>query len=182
VVTNCSINRYISFFFFRMSSSLRHIQSPSISRPIPFNCLGGHRPAIYKSLNPCEFRSSLYCPSSLNPAPPPLPGSDRPCHCRRCSDWALRQGRQVLSGPLLGTTYGLRPRCVLEEAARDGVHWYLLSYWDCANLDWVPSSLIRTIPSWPTGSASVVDIAGMVSVHRAMQYTRWAWVLLDRLV
>lgn len=158
------------------------LSSRTVPRHIPFNCLGGHRPAAYKSINYRDFESALRCPRALNPAPPNLPGRDRLCTCPRCRDWIIRDGRRILIQPLLGLNFGLRPRKVLEEAARDGVHWYLVAYWECVNLDWVPSYLKSSFPEWPEEGLEPVDITPMASVNRTFEPIHWFWILLDHLV
>lgn len=149
---------------------------------IPRNCLGGVRPAIFRSTHPREFYSALRCPRPLNPAPPPLPGQDRPCTCPRCRDWVVRDGRRVFTQPLLGAAFGLRPRRILDEAACDGVRWFLISYWDCVNLDWVPSYLRSSYPDWPDEPDGIIDCNHMVSLCRVKEPIHWIWVVLNFLV
>ena len=181
------VNLFSLLFFFlcsRMKTDLRgySVSVRGVSKLVPYNCLGGQRPAVYKSKDPEGFESALKCPRVLNPAPPPLPGADRPCNCIRCRDWVFREGRHLQERPpLLGTSFGLRPRAVLEEAARDGLQWYLLSYWDCPNLDWVPAYLRPTISEWPDSVPEHHKTAPR-SVTRVPTPVHWIWSVLDQLV
>ena len=168
----------------RSAWSSTHLPFYGISRSVPFNCLGGHRSSAYKSVSWREFQSAKYCPRPLNPAPPPLPGPDRACNCSRCRDWVVREGRRIHRRPLMGTSFGLRPRKIVEEAIRDGVHWYLLTYWDCNNLDWVPAYLRDTIEGWPQDPQDPQnppeDI--LLSLNHRRFPSHWFWILLDCLV
>lgn len=160
-----------------------HVSYRGISPLVPFNCLGGHRPPVYRSVNFRKFRAALYCPRSYNPAPPPLPKSDISCNCPRCRDWVLREGRAVqLSRLSLGIHYGLRPRQILEEAVRDGVLWFLVSYWDCLNPDWIPHYLRASLTDWPDPPNVLPEVDEVLDRVPALTPVSWVWRFLDFLV